>query len=152
MCLIYPQKLNQTKDVVCYKLFYKYTSTKKNWFIKIINKLFFNKTLLSIFQLTNYKLGKLKSLNVNGPLFSTCNNIHGNSLHSFVNFNDVIDYLKYNYQETDIDEKYILCIVKCIIPKNNNFLYKGTFVNYPSFVSEKLIPKEIIAEWKKIEN
>ena len=159
MCLVNPQKLNQTQDVVCYKIFYK--RADNNLFYKIINKLFYGKTLFSAFKCAVYRLGCTKKLNINEPYvlpyhFSSLKRIEGNSLHSFVTFEDAFNFLKNDY-EMLIDnlrnrKLYTPCIVQCKIPKNSKFLYKGIFegkdnrIIYQSYASERLVPEEIVAE------
>ena len=157
MCLINPQKLNQTKDVVCYKVFYK--RADNNLFYKIINKLFYRKTLFSVFRCAVYRLGCTKKLNVNEPyIFSYQKKIEGNSLHSFVTFDDAFNFLQNDYELLIDDLRYrnlyTPCIVQCKIPKNSKFLYKGIFEGqdneiYQSYASERLVPEEIIVEWIK---
>lgn len=161
MCLVNPQKLNQTKDVVCYKIFYK--RADNNLFYKIINKLFYGKTLFSVFKCAVYRLGCTKKLNVNEPYvlpyhFSSLKRIEGNSLHSFVTFNDAFNFLKNDYKMLmgglGDGGLYTPCIVQCNIPKNSKFLYKGIFEGrenriYQSYASERLVPEEIIVEWIK---
>ncbi len=160
MCLINPQKLNQTHDVVCYKIFYK--RADNNLFYKIINKLFYGKILFSAFRFVVYRLGWTKKVNVDEPyIFSYQKKIEGNSLHSFVTLDDAYNFLKNDYEAFLGDvwnrNNYMPCIVQCKIPENSNFLYKGIFEGennriYQSYASEKLKPEEIIVEWLKTED
>lgn len=133
MCLDNAIRINPENDIVCYKLFYKCPFAKDN-------------NLYSVFQQSPYKLNNTKSTRVKQPKVYCSEyggkktyQIHQSALHSFANYGDTVDY----------KEKSVFkgaCIVKCIIPKNSEYVYFGVFDNKKSYASQKLKPVEIIEQ------
>lgn len=151
MCLSSPKKIIQSNDITCYKVFFKYNDS--SLFKKLLNYLLFhNKILISYFRGSKYKLGELMKINCISPTFNYKGNVEGDAIHSFVTLEDAVDFLNITHSTHTNYKKFIPCIVKCKIPENNIFLYKGVFTlfdDYPAYASQSLIPEEIIAEFTK---
>lgn len=124
MCLSYPIKINLTDYIICYK-------------VCVVNS---NNEFVSPWQKEKYILGALKSIDKNiipiNPVM-----IEENAFHSFSTIDAAMNFT----HDADLSNAVI---IKCIIPKNSNYTYKGTFQLsyqiYESYASEKIIPISVI--------
>ena len=147
MCLYEPKKLNQTEDIICYKVLFK-----GGW---CDNQPFNEDVLFSPFYFSPYRIGNTKYTRcqdnvVNGHCYYEkkvvkCKCLY-ESLHSFKNEEDAKDYAK--SLTANFPKVYV---VKCIIPKTSKFLYDGFCVlrkneefKAESYASQKIKPIAII--------
>lgn len=126
MCLNSAVRINTEKDIVCYKLFWQYGNTLYSFYRNSPYK-------LNVTRSTRTKTPKLYCSNFNGEK-TYC--IQESAFHSFANYGDVKEFHKGSSS----------VIVKCIIPKNSEYIYEGTYAGVKSYASQKLKPIEIIEQ------
>lgn len=145
MCLYKIKKLNKKKDITCYKVLYCVSNGSGGF------------SILSIVRDYPYEMGVVHSTNVDFPQIDYIDStyepyIRGNSLHSFKTLYGakkmVKFFLKHKRGVTLPTNSIAIIIVKCVIPSDSNFTYKGRYLetdfNLRSYASEKLKPVEIV--------
>lgn len=144
MCLYKIKKLNKKKDIACYKVLYAVPNGSGGF------------SILSIVRDYPYEMGVVHSTNVDFPqihyIDSTYESyIRGNSFHSFKTLYGAKKMVKFFLKQKPFTlpmNSIAIIIVKCVIPSDSNFIYKGRFLekdfNLRSYASEKLKPVEIV--------
>ena len=149
MCLDRIKKLNQKKDIICYKVFHSVVNDYGGF------------SMLSIIRDYPYEMGAVHSTNTdfpeikyikyNGPNKKPY--IRGNSFHSFKTLYGAKKFAKLfaGRNDTMPEKSKAILVAKCIIPSDSNFTYKGRFIesdfNLRSYASEKLKPIEIVTSY-----
>jgi hypothetical protein len=135
MCLVRAKLITPEEDIVCYK------------FLKVEGDKY-----LSPYQYREYKLGRTLSLKRNNlPLVA---DIHGRTpmiykgaFHSIKLLKVAKEYAK-SSSDWSTGQKYDMIVMKCIIPKNSNYVYKGIFNGSQGFASQKIKPVEIVSYYR----
>ena len=138
MCLYKIKKLNKKKDITCYKVLYCVSNGSGGF------------SILSIIKDYPYEMGIVHSTNTDSPQIRQYY-ITGNSFHSFKTLYGAKKMVKCFLKQKPFTlpiNSIAIIIVKCIIPSDSNFIYKGRFIesnfNLRSYASEKLKPIEIV--------
>lgn len=129
MCLHNAVRINTEKNIICYKLFWKDGNTLYSLYRNSPYK-------LNVTRSTRTKTPKLYCLEFEGEKIYC---IHESAFHSFANYGDIKEFKDKNYKGSSV-------IVKCIIPKNSEYIYEGTYAGVKSYASQKLKPIEIIEQ------
>lgn len=144
MCLYKIKKLNQKKDITCYKVLYAVSNGSGGF------------SILSIIKDYPYEMGVVHSTNTDFPQIEYMDStyepyIRGNSLHSFKTLYGAKKMVKFFLKHKPFTlptNSIAIIIVKCVIPSDSNFIYKGIFLekdfSLKSYASEKLEPIEIV--------
>lgn len=144
MCLYRIKKLNKKKDITCYKVLYAVSNGYGGF------------SILSIVRDYPYEIGVVHSTNVDFPQIRYIDStyepyIRGNSFHSFKTLYGAKKMVKFFLKQKPFTlpiNSIAIIIVKCVIPSDSNFIYKGRFIetdfNLRSYASEKLKPVEIV--------
>ena len=144
MCLYKIKKLNKKKDITCYKVLYAVPNGSGGL------------SMLSLIKDYPYEMGVVHSTNTDSPQISHIESTHepyirGNSLHSFKTLYGAKKMVKFFLKQKPFMlpmNSIAIIIVKCVIPSDSNFIYKGRFLdkdfNLRSYASEKLEPVEIV--------
>lgn len=139
MCLYKIKKLNKKKDITCYKVLYCVSNGSGGF------------SILSIVRDYPYEMGVVHSTNVDFPQIREYCNITGDSFHSFKTLYGAKKMVKFFLKHKPFTlptNSIAIIIVKCVIPSDSNFTYKGKYLetdsNLRSYVSEKLKPVEIV--------
>ena len=144
MCLYKIKKLNQKKDITCYKVLYAVSNGSGGF------------SILSIIKDYPYEMGVVHSTNTDSPQIEYMDStyepyIRGNSLHSFKTLYGAKKMVKFFLKHKPFTlptNSIAIIIVKCAIPSDSNFTYKGKYLetdsNLRSYASEKLEPVEIV--------
>lgn len=139
MCLIKAKPVKTEKDITCYKVCYRT----------------YGGTYVSPFMWYNYIPGQLYQVNTNNPQLGIVDKdglyIEGNAFHTFKTLQGARQYLKNKYT----DYEYV--IMKCIIPKESEYIYEGIFKIYfwnkfrkfVSYASQQILPVSVI-EWSGV--
>lgn len=153
MCLDRIKKVNQKKDIVCYKVFHSVANDYGGF------------SMLSIVRDYPYEMGTVHSTNTDSPeikyIFKYNGSsekpyIRGNSFHSFKTLYGAKKFAKFFASRNGImpEKSKAILVVKCIIPSDSNFTYEGRFIesdfNLRSYASEKLKPIEIVTSYSVI--
>lgn len=132
------KKLNKKKDITCYKVFY--CSNGYGGF-----------SILSIVRGYPYEMGVVHSTNTDSPQIREYCNITGDSFHSFKTLYGAKKFVKFFLKHKPFTlpiNSIAIIIVKCVIPSDSNFVYKGIYLetdfSLRSYASEKLKPVEIV--------
>lgn len=120
MCLTKAKRIRFKKDIVCYKML-------------LID---YNFDLYSPYQHEKYFIGETKVIDSGVPNFID-NAITGNAIHTYKYKRTAIRIAKQCYYSE-------CCIVKCIIPKNSEYVYKGYFGPNRAYACQKLFLDKII--------
>lgn len=143
MCLYRIKKLNKKKDITCYKVLYAVPNGSGGF------------SILSIRDYP-YEMGVVHSTNTDSPQIDYIDStyepyIRGNSFHSFKTLYGAKKMVKFFLKQKPFTlpiNSIAIIIVKCVIPSDSNFIYKGRFIetdfNLRSYASEKLKPIEIV--------
>ena len=118
MCLDKARKVNLKRNIRCYKVL-EYDSLRKK--------------LYSPFQYEDYDIGETKEINAICPDIYSSGDIHGNAYHTYKRKRDAI---------RECRDWGRFCVVKCIIPKDSKYVYKGVCCRDKSYASQKLIVKK----------
>ena len=144
MCLYKIKKLNKKKDITCYKVFYCVSNGSGGF------------SILSIVRDYPYEMSVVHSTNTDSPQIDYIDStyepyIRGNSLHSFKTLYGAKKMVKFFLKHKPFTlptNSIAIIIVKCVIPSDSNFIYKGIFLekdfSLKSYASEKLKPVEIV--------
>ena len=144
MCLYKIKKLNKKKDITCYKVLYCVSNGSGGL------------SMLSLIKDYPYEMGVVHSTNTDFPQIHYIDStnepyIRGNSFHSFKTLYGAKKMVKFFLKHKPFTlptNSIAIIIVKCVIPSDNNFIYKGRFLekdfNLRSYASEKLKPVEIV--------
>lgn len=146
MSLYKVKKINQKKDITCYKVLYCVSNGSGGF------------SMLSIVRDYPYEMGVVHSTNVDFPQITYMDStyepyIRGNSLHSFKTLYGAKKMVKFVLKHNQAFLTFpinsiAIIIVKCIIPSDSNFTYKQRYIetdfNLRSYASEKLKPVEIV--------
>ena len=144
MCLYKIKKINQKKDITCYKVLYCVSNGYGGF------------SMLSIIRDYPYEMGVVHSTNTDSPQIEYMDStyepyIRGNSLHSFKTLYGAKKMVKFFLKHKPFTlptNSIAIIIVKCVIPSDSNFIYKGIFLekdfSLRSYASEKLEPVEIV--------
>ena len=144
MCLNTIKKKNQKKDITCYKVLYTVTDDHGGF------------SMLSIVRDYPYEMGTVHSTNTDSPQINYIDStyepyIRGNSFHSFKTLYGAKKMVKFFLKHKPFTlptNSIAIIIVKCVIPSDSNFTYKGKYLetdsNLRSYASEKLEPIEIV--------
>ena len=144
MCLYKIKKLNKKKDITCYKVLYGVPNGSGGF------------SMLSLIKDYPYEMGVVHSTNTDSPQIEYMDStyepyIRGNSLHSFKTLYGAKKMVKCFLKQKPFTlptNSIAIIIVKCIIPSDSNFIYKGIFLekdfSLRSYASEKLEPIEIV--------
>ena len=144
MCLYKIKKLNKKKDITCYKVLYAVPNGSGGL------------SMLSLIKDYPYEMGVVHSTNTDSPQISHIDStyepyIRGNSLHSFKTLYGAKKMVKCFLKQKPFMlpmNSIAIIIVKCVIPSDSNFIYKGRFLekdfSLRSYASEKLEPIEIV--------
>ena len=144
MCLYKIKKLNKKKDITCYKVFYCVSNGSGGF------------SILSIVRDYPYEMGVVHSINVDFPQIYYIDStyepyIRGNSFHSFKTLYGAKKMVKFFIKQKPFTlptNSIAIIIVKCVIPSDSNFIYKGRYLetdfSLRSYASEKLKPVEIV--------
>ena len=156
MCLNEIKKINQKKDITCYKVLYTVHDGDHGEFFM---------PMLSIVRNYPYEMGTVHSTNTDSPQIKETDTkkpyITGNSFHSFKTLYGAKKLVKFLLKQnralvTLPINSIAIIIVKCVIPSDSNFTYKGryleTYFNLRSYASEKLKPIKIVASYPLREN
>ena len=115
-------------------------------------------SILSIVRDYPYEMGVVRSTNTDSPQIRQYY-ITGNSFHSFKTLYGAKKMVKFFLKQKPFMlpmNSIAIIIVKCIIPSDSNFIYKGRFIessfNLRSYASEKLKPVEIVKYYPIGEN
>lgn len=108
------------EDIVCYKVAIKDND---------------GDCFVTPFRGMTYKLGELYSTSIGWPRKIGSINIINEGFHSFTCKEDAYKCAKF---EAPTFEGTNMVVVKCIIPKGANYI-EGMFVQYPNYVSNKII-------------
>ena len=138
------KKLNKKKDITCYKVLYCVPNDSGGL------------SMLSLIKDYPYEMGVVHSTNTDSPQISHIDStyepyIRGNSLHSFKTLYGAKKMVKFFLKQKPFMlpmNSIAIIIVKCVIPSDSNFIYKGIFLekdfSLRSYASEKLKPIEIV--------
>lgn len=156
MCLNTIKKINQKKDITCYKVLYTVTDDHGGF------------SMLSIVRDYPYEMGTVHSTNTDSPQIKETDTknpyITGNSFHSFKTLYGAKKLVKFLLKHNKHNRalailpinSIAIIIVKCVIPSDSNFTYKGRYLetdfNLRSYASEKLKPIKIVASYPLREN
>ena len=144
MCLYKIKKLNQKKDITCYKVLYAVSNGSGGF------------SILSIIKDYPYEMGVVHSTNTDSPQIEYIDStyepyITGNSFHSFKTLYGAKKMVKFFLKQKPLTlpiNSIAIIVVKCAIPSDSNFVYEGRFIesnfNLRSYASEKLKPVEIV--------
>lgn len=144
MCLYRIKKLNKKKDITCYKVLYAVSNGYGGF------------SMLSLIKDYPYEMGVVHSTNTDSPQINYIDStyepyIRGNSFHSFKTLYGAKKMVKFFLKHKPFTlpiNSIAIIIVKCIIPSDSNFIYKGKYLetdsNLRSYASEKLKPVEIV--------
>lgn len=144
MCLYKIKKLNKKKDITCYKVLYAVSNGSGGF------------SILSIVRDYPYEMGVVHSTNVDFPQIRYIDStyepyIRGNSFHSFKTLYGAKKMVKFFLKHKPFTlptNSIAIIIVKCVIPSDSNFIYKGKYLetdfSLRSYASEKLKPIEIV--------
>ena len=144
MCLYKIKKLNKKKDTTCYKVLYCVSNGSGGF------------SMLSLIKDYPYEMGVVHSTNTDSPQIDYIEStyepyIRGNSLHSFKTLYGAKKMVKFFLKHKPFTlptNSIAIIIVKCVIPSDSNFIYKGIFLekdfSLRSYASEKLEPIEIV--------
>ena len=144
MCLYKIKKLNKKKDITCYKVLYCVPNGSGGL------------SMLSLLKDYPYEMSVVHSTNTDSPQIDYIDStyepyIRGNSLHSFKTLYGAKKMVKCFLKRKPFTlptNSIAIIIVKCIIPSDSNFIYKGIFLekdfSLRSYASEKLEPIEIV--------
>ena len=144
MCLYEAKKLNQTEDIICYKVLFKGGWVDSDPFNEHV---LFSPFYYSLYRIGNSKYTYCQDNVVNGHYYdgkkvTNCKCLN-EALHSLKNKEEAIDYAK--SLSANFPKVYV---IKCIIPKTSKFLYDGfCLVNdkkFQSYASQKIKPIAII--------
>ncbi len=142
MCLTYAKIVEQTEDIICYKIFVKdldhYEEEDE-------------KGLYSPYRWSPYKIGKMKTTRQKSPQIRNyggrCPCIERKAFHSFKNLDDAVDWTIRRFRIGK--EPY--CIVECIIPKDSKYTYSGIYdpnlndsITYPAYACERIKPIRVV--------
>ena len=120
-------------------------------------------SMLSIVRDYPYEMGVVHSTNTDSPQIKETDTkkpyITGNSFHSFKTLYGAKKFVKFFLKQKPFIlpiNSMAIIIVKCVIPSDSNFIYKGRFIesnfNLRSYASEKLKPIEIVKYYPIGEN
>lgn len=139
MCLFGIKKLNKKKDITCYKVLYAVPNGSGGL------------SMLSLIKDYPYEMGVVHSTNTDSPQIREYCNITGNSFHSFKTLYGAKKMVKFFLKHKPFTlpiNSIAIIIVKCVIPSDSNFVYKGIYLetdfSLRSYASEKLKPVEIV--------
>lgn len=144
MCLYKIKKLNKKKDITCYKVLYCVSNGSGGF------------SIFSIVIDYPYEMGVVHSTNTDSPQINYIDStnepyIRGNSFHSFKTLYGAKKMVKFFLKHKPFTlptNSIAIIIVKCVIPSDSNFIYKGKYLetdsNLRSYASEKLKPVEIV--------
>ena len=139
MCLFGIKKLNKKKDITCYKVLYAVPNGSGGF------------SMLSIVRDYPYEMGVVHSTNTDSPQIREYCNITGDSFHSFKTLYGAKKFVKFFLKHKPFTlpiNSIAIIIVKCVIPSDSNFAYKGIYLetdfSLRSYASEKLKPVEIV--------
>lgn len=144
MCLYKIKKLNKKKDITCYKVLYCVSNGSGGF------------SIFSIVIDYPYEMGVVHSTNTDSPQINYIDStyepyIRGNSFHSFKTLYGAKKMVKFFLKHKPFTlptNSIAIIIVKCVIPSDSNFTYKGKYLetdsNLRSYASEKLKPVEIV--------
>ena len=144
MCLYKIKKLNKKKGITCYKVLYAVPNGSGGL------------SMLSLIKDYPYEMGVVHSTNTNSPQIDYIESTHepyirGSSLHSLKTLYGAKKMVKFFLKQKPFMlpmNSIAIIIVKCVIPSDSNFIYKGRFLdkdfNLRSYASEKLEPIEIV--------
>ena len=144
MCLYKIKKLNKKKDTTCYKVLYCVSNGSGGF------------SMLSLIKDYPYEMGIVHSTNTDSPQIDYIDStyepyIRGNSLHSFKTLYGAKKFVKFFLKHKPFTlpiNSIAIIIVKCVIPSDSNFVYKGIYLetdfSLRSYASEKLEPIEIV--------
>lgn len=146
MCLYRIKKINKKKDITCYKVLYCVSNGSGGF------------SIFSIVIDYPYEMGVVHSTNTDSPQIEYMDStyepyIRGNSLHSFKTLYGAKKMVKFFLKHkrglvTLPTNSIAIIIVKCVIPSDSNFIYKGIFLekdfSLKSYASEKLKLVEIV--------
>ena len=142
MCLYKIKKLNKKKDITWYKVLYCVSNGSGGF------------SMLSLIKDYPYEMGVVHSTNTDSPQIDYIDStyepyIRGNSLHSFKTLYGAKKMVKFFLKQKPFTlpiNSIAIIIVKCVIPSDSNFIYKGIFLekdfSLRSYASEKLEPVE----------
>lgn len=135
MCLFGIKKLNKKKDITCYKVFYCVSNGYSGFIVRDYP----------------YEMGVVHSTNTVSPQIREYCNITGDSFHSFKTLYGAKKFVKFFLKHKPFTlpiNSIAIIIVKCVIPSDSNFVYKGIYLetdfSLRSYASEKLKPVEIV--------
>ena len=166
MCLVFAKKYEQKGDIVCYKVCKRLKKSGKDVchpdllpYYQLGNRQLAGDTVFfSVHRNEPYVLNELKSTGQDDSVLindSPLNYIDGGAFHTFTSEEDAI-----NFYYTKLNPDSDIVVIKCIIPKDSNFIYIGDFnvfgtdlnlrkyTVYKSFASEKVLPVEVVWEAK----
>lgn len=144
MCLYKIKKLNKKKDITCYKVLYCVSNGSGGF------------SIFSIVRDYPYEMGVVHSTNTDSPQINYIDStyepyIRGNSFHSFKTLYGAKKMVKFFLKHKPFTlptNSIAIIVVKCAIPSDSNFIYKGKYLetdfNLRSYASEKLKPVEIV--------
>ena len=139
MCLFGIKKLNKKKDITCYKVLYAVPNNSGGF------------SMLSLVKDYPYEMGVVHSTNTDSPQIREYCNITGDSFHSFKTLYGAKKFVKFFLKHKPFTlpiNSIAIIIVKCVIPSDSNFVYKGIYLetdfSLRSYASEKLKPVEIV--------
>lgn len=139
MCLFGIKKLNKKKDITCYKVLYAVPNSSGGF------------SMLSLIKDYPYEMGVVHSTNTDSPQIREYCNITGDSFHSFKTLYGAKKFVKFFLKHKPFTlpiNSIAIIIVKCVIPSDSNFVYKGIYLetdfSLRSYASEKLKPVEIV--------
>lgn len=144
MCLYKIKKLNKKKDITCYKVLYCVSNGSGGF------------SIFSIVIDYPYEMGVVHSTNTDSPQINYIDStnepyIRGNSFHSFKALYGAKKMVKFFLKHKPFTlptNSIAIIVVKCAIPSDSNFIYKGKYLetdfNLRSYASEKLKPVEIV--------
>ena len=139
MCLFGIKKLNKKKDITCYKVLQAVPNSSGGF------------SMLSLVKDYPYEMGVVHSTNTDSPQIREYCNITGDSFHSFKTLYGAKKFVKFFLKHKPFTlpiNSIAIIIVKCVIPSDSNFVYKGIYLetdfSLRSYASEKLKPVEIV--------
>lgn len=144
MCLYKIKKLNKKKDITCYKVLYGVSNGSGGF------------SILSIVRDYPYEMSVVHSTNTDFPQIDYIDStyepyITGDSFHSFKTLYGAKKFVKFFLKHKPFTlpiNSIAIIIVKCVIPSDSNFVYKGIYLetdfSLRSYASEKLEPIEIV--------
>ena len=121
MCLNNKKRVTTDKDITCYKVF----------------EVRDNGELRTPFRNSKYELGKLRKLKREEVPFPLSSYIASGAFHSFMTRKGARVFA------TGYKKRHV-CIVKCKIPKESKYIYKGYFDGYGSYGSQQIFPVMIV--------